>query len=143
MTRHSKRNERHCQKMQLRKVDFVFSVLGAIVAAIAFATLTPLNATHSASVLLGSLIVYLPFCLAGELLLGLPIFLAMLKMNMVRWWIWLPLSFVLGIALGVFIGGVPGRDVGTFIATVSVSFVSAVAFRLTLVMSKKIGSSSD
>ena len=133
--------------MQLRKVDFVVAVLGAIVAAIlaaiAFATLTPLNDTRSAAVLLGSLVVYLPFCLIGELLIGLPIFLAMLKMNMVRWWIWLPLSFVLGIALGVFMGGVPGRDVGTFVATLSVAFVSAAVFRLALVMSKENGVSSN
>lgn len=129
--------------MQLRKVDVVVAVLGAVVAAtlaaIAFAILTPLNETRSASVLLGSLVVYFPFCLIGELLIGLPIFLAMLRMDLVRWWIWLPLSFVLGIALGVFIGGVPNRDGETFIVALSISFISAMVFRLALVMSKKNG----
>lgn len=127
--------------MQLRKVDFTVAVLGSIVAAtlsaIAFAMLTPLNDTKSASVLFGSLVVYFPFCLLGEFFIGLPIFLAMLKMNMVRWWIWLPLSFVLGIVLGVFIGGIPSRDAETFIATLSVAFISAAVFRLALVMSNR------
>lgn len=125
--------------MQLRKVDLIAAMLGAIVAAslaaFVFAALTPLTNTQSASVMWGSLIVYIPFCLIGEVLLGLPIFLALLKMNMVRWWIWIPLSFLLGVILGVFVGGVPGRDSATFIATLTVSFISAVAFRLALVVS--------
>jgi len=104
--------------MQLRKLDFVIALRGAIVAsallAFLFAILTPLDGTLSASVFFGSLVVYFPFCLIGELFIGLPIFLALLKMNMVRWWIWFPLAIVLGISLCVFVGGVLYRDARTF-----------------------------
>ena len=133
-------NERDSQKMQLRKLDFVIALRGAIVAsalsALAFAILTPLDDTGSVSVFFGSLVVYFPFCLIGEFFIGLPIFLALLKMNMVRWWIWLPLAIVLGISLGVFVGGVLYRDARTFAATLSVAFISAVVFRLALVKSE-------
>ncbi|GJI93776.1 hypothetical protein RugamoR57_04940 [Duganella caerulea] len=111
-------------------------MVAAALSATAFALLTPLNDTGSAATMLGSLLVYLPFCLIGEVLIGLPIFLAMLKLNMIRWWIWLPLSLVLGLLLGLLMGGVPSRDGKTFIATLSVAVFSAVAFRLVLAMSK-------
>jgi uncharacterized membrane protein HdeD (DUF308 family) len=127
--------------MQLRKSDFLIalrgSIMAAAVAAVALAILTPLDDTGSASVLLGSLFVYIPFCLTGELLIGLPMFLVLQKMHMVRWWVWLPLSLVLGIALGVLVGGNPNRDARTFTATLSVAIISAVVFRLALVKSKE------
>ena len=127
--------------MQLHKVSITGAVLGSFVAAmlsaISFAILTPLNETRTISAMLASLFVYVPYCLYGEALIGLPIFLAMLKMNAVRWWLWLPLSFGLGMALGVLAGNDPSRDVTPFIATVSVSVISALVLRLTLAISNQ------
>jgi len=126
--------------MQLRKIDFaatgVGAVTAAILSAIILAILTPLTDTRSAAAMLGSFFVYLPFCLIGAFAVGFPIFLAMLKMNLIRWWIWLPLSFALGGALDLLVGGARGQDHASLVAMLSVSFISAVSFRLIWSISK-------
>jgi CDP-diglyceride synthetase len=125
--------------MYLRKIDFVVAgsgaILAAILSAITLAILTPLNEMRGASVVLGSLFVYLPFCLLGAFFIGLPIFVALLKMNLIQWWIWVPLSLVLGVGLDYLFGDVPGQSAPSLIAALSVPFISAAAFRLVLAIS--------
>lgn len=125
--------------MQLHKIDFVVAGLGAIVAAtfsaVALAILTPLNDTRSASVVLGSIVVFLPFCLFGAFIVGVPMFLVLLKLNLIRWWVWVPLSLALGAGLAVLFGDAPDGDHTSLVAAFSVAFLSAAAFRVVWAMS--------
>jgi hypothetical protein len=133
--------------MQLHKIDFKVAALGAILAAslsaIALAILTPLNDTRSAAVMLGSLFVFLPFCLFGAFVVGLPIFVVLLKMNLIRWWVWVPLSLALGAGLAVLFGYTPDRDHTSLVAALSVAFLSAAAFRVVWAMSSNWRFNSD
>lgn len=126
--------------MQLRKIDFTVAAVGAITAAIlsaiALAILTPLTDARSAAAALGSLFVYLPFCLIGAFAVGFPAFLGMLKMNLIRWWIWLPLSIALGGVLYFLVGGTNSEDHMLLWAMLSVGFISVVSFRLVWGISK-------
>jgi hypothetical protein len=133
--------------MQLHKIDFAVAALGAIVAAIfsaaTLAVLTPLNDTRSTFVVLGSLVVFLPFCLFGAFVVGLPIFLVLLKMNLIRWWVWVPISLTFGAGLAVLFGDAPDRDHTSLVAALSVAFLSAAAFRVVWAMSSNWRLKSD
>jgi hypothetical protein len=126
--------------MQLRKIDFAVAAVGAVTAAIfsalVLAVLTPLRDSHSVAVVLGSIFVYLPFCLIGEFAAGFPAFLAMLKMNLIRWWIWLPLSIALGAALYLLVGGADSDDRTSLVVMQLVSLISVASFRLVWSISK-------
>ena len=126
--------------MQLQKIRFVITFAGAIFAAIIAALIiaiqTPLNNTHSIYSILGSFFVYLPFCIAGEFLLGLPIFLILVKFKITQWWIWLPLSATLGIFIGLLFGGRSIQDFEIFLVAIFASIASALIFRLTLIFQK-------
>jgi hypothetical protein len=120
------------------------TVAAALLAATTIALLAPLNETGTLSVAWGSFLVYFPFCLAGEVLIGVPIFFLLLRARLVHWWIWLPASIALGVAIGFLMGGVPARDILTFITSISVAFVSAVTFRLVaMVVSRRSSKSRD
>lgn len=126
--------------MQLQKIKFVVAVVGAICAAILAALIiavqTPLNNTHSIYSILGSFFVYLPFCIAGELLFGLPIFLILTKFKITQWWIWLPLSATLGLFIGLLFGGRSIQDFEIFAVAIFASIASAAIFRLALIFQK-------
>jgi hypothetical protein len=133
--------------MQLHKIDFKVAALGAILAAsfsaITLAILTPLNDVRSAAVVIGSLFVFLPFCLFGAFAVGLPIFVVLLRMNLIRWWVWVPLSLALGTGLAVVFGYTPDHDHTSLVAALSVAFLSAVAFRVVWAISSKWRLNSD
>jgi hypothetical protein len=79
--------------------------------------------------MIASFVVALPFCLLIALAFGLPTFLLMAKLNLVRWWAWLPLSFLFGWVLAIATSGASAGYAALEI-TLPIAIVAAFAFRV-------------
>ena len=106
------------------------SLIAAALSSIGLALLFPLGEERSTTSVLATLVVTSPFCVFGNLLFGLPAFVSLAKLGLIRWWIWIPTSVVTGVFLEFFVRGVQGWDSRDLHVTVPLTLICAMICRL-------------
>ena len=114
------------------------AVLAAILSAAGLAILSPLGEVRDTVQVLGSFVFLTPFCLVAEVFIGIPAFVAIVRLKLLRWWCWLPLAALLGFALDVAVGNPPASK-EKLAEWMLASLVSAASFRFALTLPARLG----
>jgi len=106
------------------------ALIAAALSSIGLALLFPLGEERNTCAVFISILLLLPFCILGNLLIGLPAFITIAKLGLIWWMIWIPASVAMGFFLEFIIGGVHGWNSRDLRITVPLSLICAITYRL-------------
>lgn len=105
------------------------ALVAGCLAAICVAVAAPIGGDRSVSDVAVSFFIYLPYSVFLNLLLGLPAFILLAWKNLVRWEIWIPLSFVFSVGVEMMLNGIGSINLKHVALYVPVSAGCAAVFR--------------
>jgi hypothetical protein len=105
-------------------------VVAALIPAFVFAVFSPVVEGFDVAGILGGFALFSFFSLIVTAVLGVPAFLVLLRLRLVRWWSALLVGFVIGALVGVLIGGMGALFSPQVLATAGLGVLSSLAFWL-------------
>lgn len=114
-------------------ISLIATLISSIISSLIISVIYPLGDELTLQSFLASFIVMMYFSLIGNSFLGIPLFLILVKLKLVRWWIWIPCAIIAGIFLQYGIhGSIYNWDKEDFLTTMPLALNCAFVFRFTL-----------